>query len=198
VRAILLDPEARSGHQDPATAADYGKLREPALFITNVIRAFGGTTDGVLNTLTVNGSAIGAAEMSQDLFNAPSVFNYYPPAARVPGEIAGGPEFAIYSSLTSLRRDNFVYRLIYATIPPALPTRPSGTVIDLAPWDSLASNPDELLNRLNMLLLNGSMSASMRTSIRNAVLSIPGTDARGRVRAAIYLVLTSSQYQVER
>jgi uncharacterized protein (DUF1800 family) len=104
VRAILLDPEARNGHQDPATAPDYGKLREPALFIAGVIRAFGGTTDGVLNTLTVGGSPMGSTEMNQDLFNPASVFNYFPPSARVPGEIALGPEFAIFSSLSSLRR----------------------------------------------------------------------------------------------
>jgi len=198
VRAILLDPEARNGHLDPTTAANYGKLREPALFITNVLRAFGGTSDGVLNSLTVGGSAIGAAEMSQDIFNPASVFNYFPPTARVPGESAGGPEFAIYSSLTSLRRDNFVYRVVYSSIPPALPNRPVGTSIDLSSWDSLASNPDELLNRLDTLLLNGSMSASMRQSIKNAVLALPASNARGRVRAAVYLVLTSSQFQVER
>jgi uncharacterized protein (DUF1800 family) len=199
VRAILLDPEARFGHQDGATAAGYGKLREPALFMTNVVRAFDGTSDGVLNSLNVGGSAIGAADMNQDMFNPASVFNYFPPSARVPGENAAlGPEFAIFSSLSSLRRDNFISRVVFSTIPVALPNRPVGTSLNLAPWDASAANPDQLLDGLNRLLLNGSMSAEMRASIKTAVQAISATDLRGRVRSAVYLILTSSQYQVER
>jgi uncharacterized protein (DUF1800 family) len=198
VRAILLDPEARNGQQDPATAASYGKLREPVLLITNVIRAFGGTSDGVLNTLTVGGSQMGAAEMNQDLFNAPSVFNYFPPTARVPGEAAFGPEYAIFSSLSSLRRDNFIYRVVFLTIPVAAPNRPLGTSIDLAPFDALAANPGQLLDKLNTLLLGGSMSTDMRGAIEKAVSTISATNLRLRVRTAVYLILTSSQYQVER
>jgi hypothetical protein len=166
------------------------------LLIANIVRAFNGTTDGVLNTLNVGGSPIGAAEMSQDIFNPASVFNYFPPTARVPGEAALGPEFAIFSSLTSLRRDNLIYRLVYLTIPVAAPNRPLGTSINLAPYDSL--NPDQLLDSLNLLLLNGSMSAEMRQTIRTAVLSVPAAEPRNRVRMAVYLILTSSQYQVER
>jgi uncharacterized protein (DUF1800 family) len=198
VRAILLDPEARIGHQDPVTAASYGKLREPVLLITNVLRAFGATSDGVLNSLNVGGSPIGSADMNQDLFNPASVFNYFPPTARVPGEPAFGPEFAIFSSLSSLRRDNFIYRVVFLTIPVAAPNRPLGTSIDLAPYDALATNPDQLLDKLNTLLLSGSMSAEMRQSIKTAVLTIPSTNLRLRVRTAVYLILTSSQYQVER
>jgi hypothetical protein len=126
------------------------------------------------------------------------VFNYFPPSARVPGEIALGPEFAIFSSLSSLRRDNFINRVVFSTIPVSSPNRPVGTSINLAPYDSLASNPDQLLDSLNTLLLNGSMSAEMRQTIKTAVQTLPSTDMRGRVRAAVYLILTSSQYQVER
>ncbi|HYN40845.1 MAG TPA: DUF1800 family protein, partial [Thermoanaerobaculia bacterium] len=45
VKAILLDPEARGPvKSDPA----YGRLREPVLFVTNLCRALGATSDGVL------------------------------------------------------------------------------------------------------------------------------------------------------
>jgi hypothetical protein len=195
VRAILLDPEARGGHTDPA---NFGKLREPVLFITNVLRALKASSDGVLNALTVNGSPIGPAEMNQDLFNAPSVFNYFPPTARVPGESALGPEFAIYSSLSSLRRINLVNRLVFQNIPPAPPNRPLGTAIDLSSWDSLAANTDSLLDQLDTLLLSGSMSAETRLRLRTAIEQVPAGDSRLRVRTAIYLVLTSSQYQIQR
>ena len=197
-RAILLDPEARGPSKSPTTEPNYGKLREPVLFITNVLRAFNATSDGILNSLNVGGSLIGSADMSEDLFNAPSVFNFFPPTARVPGENALGPEFAIFSSLTSLRRSNFVYRVIFSTIPAAPPNRPLGTSIDLASWDSLAANPDQLLDSLNTLLLHGAMSLEMRQTIKTAVASVPASNPRLRVRTAIYLIATSSQYQVQR
>jgi uncharacterized protein (DUF1800 family) len=197
VRAILLDTEARGDFIDPATQPNYGKLREPVQSITNLLRAF----DGVLNSLNVGGSVFGSADMSQDVFNAPSVFSFYPPTARVPGENALGPQFGIFSSLTSLRRANFANRVIFSTIPAAPPNRPIGTSIDLAPWDLLANNPEQLIEALNQLLLHGAMSAEMRQSILTAVTSIPASPAsnlRSRVRTAIYLIATSSQYQVQR
>jgi uncharacterized protein (DUF1800 family) len=90
VRAILLDPEARGDSKDPATIPNYGKLREPAQFITNILRAFNAKSDGVLNSLNVGGSAIGSADMNEDLFNAPSVFNFFPPTVRVPEKARSG------------------------------------------------------------------------------------------------------------
>jgi uncharacterized protein (DUF1800 family) len=199
VRAILLDPEARGDFKDPAAEPNYGKLREPVLFITNILRAFHAASDGVLDSVNIGGSAIGSADMSQDVFRAPSVFNFYPPTAQVPGE-AGvlGPQFAIFSSLTSLRRDNFVNRVIFATIPAALPNRPTGTAIDLSAWDARASDPDQLIAALNELLLHGTMSGEMAHIVRDAVAGIAATDRRMRVRTAIYLIATSPQYQVQR
>jgi uncharacterized protein (DUF1800 family) len=204
VRAILLDTEARGDFIDPATQPNYGKLREPVQFITNLLRAFNANSDGVLNSPNVgvsnslNVGAIGSADMSQDVFNAPSVFSFYPPTARVPGENALGPQFAIFSSLTSLRRANFANRVVFSTIPAAPPNRPAGTSIDLFPWDPLANNPAQLIEALNQLLLHGAMSAEMRDSVRVAVESIPASSARLRVRTALYLIVTSSQYQVQR
>jgi uncharacterized protein (DUF1800 family) len=198
VRAILLDGEARGDFIDPSSQPNYGKLREPVQFITNLLRAFDATSDGVLNSLNVGGSSIGSADMSQNVFNAPSVFSFYPPTARVPGENAVGPQFGIFSSLTSLRRSNFANRVIFSNIAAAPPNRPTGTSIDLSPWDPLASNPDELIEAFNQLLLHGAISPEMRQSVKTAVENVPASNARLRVRTALYLIATSSQYQVQR
>jgi len=93
---------------------------------------------------------------------------------------------------------NFVNRVIYSNIPAALPNRPTGTSIDLSPWDALATDPDRLIDELNWLLLHGSISEETRTAVKDVVLSIPVSSRRSRVRAAIYLIVTSSQYQVQR
>jgi uncharacterized protein (DUF1800 family) len=206
VEAILLDSEARGDSKDPTALPNYGRLREPAQFITNILRAFNATSDGVLDSLplTVNNlpSAIGSADMSEDIFNAPSVFSFFPPTAGVPGENGVlGPEFVLFSSLTSLRRTNFVNRVIFSTIPAASPDRPLGTKIDLSAWDPLATNPDQpnqLIDVLNQLLLHGTMSADMMQSVLTAVTSIPNANRRLRVQTAIYLILTSPEYQVQR
>lgn len=87
---------------------------------------------------------------------------------------------------------------LFSTIPAAPPNRPSGTSIDLAPWDALASDPNQLIDALNQLLLHGVMSEEMRQSVMTAVTGIPASNRRLRVRTAIYLIATSSQYQVER
>ena len=105
IAAILLDPEARGAVKtDPA----YGRLREPVLFITNVCRAVGVTSDGIL--------AGQANAMGQNLFYSPSVFSYYPHAYEVPGTPLQGPEFGIQSSLAASSRINFVNALAFSHI----------------------------------------------------------------------------------
>ena len=72
VTAILLDPEARRG-DDPAQAQPSdGKLKEPVLFITNLLRAMNGMSDGA--SLSDR-----ASDMKQPPFFSPTVFNFYHP-----------------------------------------------------------------------------------------------------------------------
>jgi len=75
---------------------------------------------------------------------------------------------------------------------------PSGTSIDLAPLQPLAGNAKLLVEELNQRLLHGTMTFQNLTSIMGAVNAVPASDSLRRVRTAVYLVLTSSQYQVQR
>jgi len=68
IAAILLDPEARRGDVPATTNATDGHLREPILFIANILRAFGATSDGL-------GPANSATSMSEAPLDSPSVFN---------------------------------------------------------------------------------------------------------------------------
>src|SRR5207248_1156045 len=65
ITAILLDPEARG---DVKTDPSYGHLREPLLFMTNLLRWFNATSDGVLLT-NVSGAASFSTPLGQDIFN---------------------------------------------------------------------------------------------------------------------------------
>ena len=186
VSAILLDAEARG---DVQTDASYGHLREPVLFITNILRAFNATSDGVL--LAERGR-----DMGQYLFYSPTVFNYYQPTYVVPGTSILGPEFSIQSTSAAITRANFVNQMVFRTGGP-----PAGTVLNLTEMQNLASSTNALLNELDRVLMHGAMSSAMRARIATAIDALPNVTAADRLKRAqwaIYLVLTSSQYQVER
>jgi Protein of unknown function (DUF1800) len=194
VRALLLDPEARG---DLKTDANYGRLRHPAQLIAAILRAFdaksadrSALSDGYLNPQAVN--------MGMDVFRPPSVFSYFSPSGVVPGTNGvRGPEFALFSTSTALRRANFVNTIAFATIPVST-NAPAGTSLDLSRLEALAGNPDAVLDDLNELLMHGAMSAAMRGAVRQAVLAVAATNPSRRVRTAVYLIATSSQYQVQR
>jgi len=189
VTAILADPEARG---DSKGGAGYGKLREPVLYVTAAARAVGASSDGVF--LAQQSKSLG-----QDLFNAPSVFNYYPPGYVVPGTTANGPEFALLNASTEINRYNYANALAFGTIGP-IATLPgaTGTTPNWAPLQALAANPDALMNELDALLMHGTMGGDMRASILSAVTAIPASNPLMRAKTAYYLTISSPQYQVER
>ncbi len=196
VRAILLDPEARG---DAKTDPNYGRLREPIQLITNMLRAYdaksfdrAANSDGYLSP--------NAVTLDEDPLRPPTVFSYFPADYNVPGTDLTGPEFGILSATTSLRRANFISTILYVGIARSADTvngnAPQGTKIDVAAMQALAGNPQQLVSALNAQLMHGTMSAAMNASIVQALASV--TDPLKRTRMAIYLVATSSQYQVER
>lgn len=184
VKAVLLDPEARGPSR---READYGRLREPVLFVTNLCRALGAGSDGVL--------AAQATAMGQNLFNPQTVFGYYPPDYEV---VAGvrGPAFAIQSSTTAIARLNFVSALLSTGI--GRGTATGGTTVDLSRFAPLASSPEALVSAFDRLLLHGTMPGEAARAIAAAVAAVPATNALGRVRTAAYLVASSSAFQVAR
>ena len=183
IKAILLDPEARG---DAKTEAYYGKLREPVLYVTNLLRAFNATTDYVLQDYPKN--------MGQNLFSSPTVFNYFPAQYVIPGTNLAGPEFAQQSSSNAITRLNFVNIIITGKNGAAA----ANFQIDWSGLDAIANDPTALVAKLNRLLLHGAMSTSMKNDIVNAVSVVSVTEPHLRAQTALYLVATSSQYQVQR
>ena len=203
ITAILLDPEARG---DVKTDPNYGHLREPILLMTNLLRSFNATSDGVLTT-NVSGAGSFTTPLGQDQFNPPTVFSYFPANYGLPGTSLIGPEFGILDTSSTYQRANLVNSLFLANngngIAANPPNRPTGTQFNYASYQALAAGCTgvgscSLVDTLNTNMMHSTMSSSMRTSIINAVTGILSTDPAGRTRTAIYLVATSSQYQVER
>ncbi len=86
IAAILLDSEARRGDSPSTTNPGDGHLREPVLFVANILRAFGATTDGAA-------PANSSSSMSEAVMDAASVFNFFPPDYNIPGTNLLGPAF---------------------------------------------------------------------------------------------------------
>lgn len=209
VQAILLDPEARG---DVKTDPNYGKLREPAQYINNILRAFNvksfdktSTSDGVL---AGRSSTDFTGTLDQPIFQPATVFSYYQPDYEVPGTKILGPAFGILSTSKTLLRANNVNTLVYngvttnTTPTPASPDRPRGTSLDLSNIELISADPGAIADLLNRLMLHGTMSTQMRTSLINAISTINDVDttarARKRAQTAVYLVATSSQYDIQR
>ena len=57
---------------------------------------------------------------------------------------------------------------------------------------------NRLMDTLNLKMMHGTMTAQMRGTIQNAVLTVPASNPLLRAQRAVYLVVTSSQYQVQR
>lgn len=193
VKAILLDPEAFDDSIDVNALPNYGHLREPVLYITNILRVFNATTDGTL--LAEQGR-----NMGQYLFNSPSVFNYYRPNYQVPGAGILGPEFSIQTTSAAIAHANFANTMVFSRINNP-DTGAPGTVLDISAYQQMATSDttaQTLVNELNRLLLHATMSDAVRNRILQAVTSVPTTNPQRRAQWAIYLVITSTQYLIER
>ncbi|MGA3190411.1 MAG: DUF1800 domain-containing protein [Bryobacteraceae bacterium] len=185
ITAILMDPEARAGDDASATeAVSFGHMREPILFMTDVLRGLNATV------VATNSISSDATEMSEDLFNAGSVFSYFSPQSRTEFGLFG-PEFQIYSTQTAADRVNLVNSILYSTAS-------TGFKVNLKPFASQASDTATLLSYIGSIFLHGGMSSALEEAATNAVNGITLAAPTARAQAALYVVLTSGEYQIVR
>lgn len=196
VAAVLLDAEAR-GDGPPGSSG--GRLREPVLMMTAVLRALNGRTDG---------DALGwwwGETLRQHVFRSPSVFNFYPPDYPVPGTQLVGGAFGIHNANTSLQRLNYLTYLIdwggsqaVASVPNAV-----GTQVTLDAFDADAADAAKLVDRLSLLAHGEVLPSGPRAKVLEAVSWwTDKADAknwqRNRVKTAAYLVFAAPQFQIVR
>ena len=194
VRAIYLDPEARTVSQLP------GKVKEPVLLATSLARAIGYTTDGYAFVTRDAG-------MGQAPFRAPSVFNFYPYEFPLPqGAGLVSPVSKIVTTSTTMARHNFLYDWTVGGDGTRGEFKPTlgatGTVPDWASWEALGTDDGKILDRINLVLLNGTMTSAQRQSLLTAMAQIRNSDpkaqTRKRAQMALYVVASSPLFQVDR
>lgn len=204
IKAILMDPEARQADQYAVHNKD-GHLREPVLFITGILRGLGFSTAGAITFTSAGGSMLNIGQalprqglfMGQNVLHSPSVFNYFTPDYSIQNGTLLGPEFQLQTTANAPVRANFADF--------ASRNQYTGSGIDvsasLAALAAVAANPAQVADQLDQQFMHGQMSASMRQTIIDRVTALPGAtsaDRTFRARTALYLVVSSSQYQVIR
>jgi len=220
IRAVLLDPEARN--TTARQQAGWGRIREPLLRFTHLMRAFNATS------LTGNwplGITEVPGNLNQTAMRSPSVFNFYRPGftpAGTPIAKAGlvAPEMQILHESSVAGYADYLDRFVGATSPCLVGlgnmiTDPGNTQcgekkreirLDIDSLLNKAGDIDALIDEIDVLMLSGQMQTNTRQTIRNALNTIQynyrRTDEntrnihRRRTSLALYMALLSTDYLV--
>ncbi|MBI5255185.1 MAG: DUF1800 domain-containing protein [Burkholderiales bacterium] len=210
IRAILLHPEARN----VPTGNTAGKLREPVLRATALLRAFDYRSDSGLFRLgdTSNpGTALGQVPLK-----APSVFNFYRPGYVPPGTQAAQlglavPEMQLMHETSAAGYVNYTRNAISSGLGSYSSTFGRADVQpNFAPELALADQPGALVDQVALKLMGAPMPAALRTEVVTAVTAITvptptSTNAtqvanarRNRVNAAVFLTAVSPEFQIQK
>lgn len=204
VQAILLDPEAMNG--EDAKPQDFGKVREPLLFITHLWRAFQAQNglhkrgrDNEFEYLCF-GFQYARSFLQQ---NAPleslTVFNYFSPedtTSQLKNEGLVAPEMAvlgiagIHHIMLSFALETYTYDTYNLT-----------AHLDMSEEVALLENGQfgELIERMDLLFLAGRMTAGMKTLLLTYLqTNIAETEKDFLARNIVALVLISAEYAVQR
>ena len=199
LRQILLDPEARTA---PAEAdATYGKVREPLLRMTALMRAAKATSTSGQYQIHVTddpGSSLGQTAM-----RSPSVFNFWRPGYTPPNSdlAAGGlvaPELQVANESSAAGYLNAMQAAIQNGY-----GNGNDVKLDITDLQAIAGDVDALLNQIELLLTSGKYRPETRTRIRDVVSSVVvpmvGETAianarRDRVRLALFLTVASPEF----
>jgi uncharacterized protein (DUF1800 family) len=213
VKAVLLDPEARS-----VGDAASGKLREPVLRLTALLRAYGATSDSGKFLVGVTDDP--GVHLAQTPLRSPSVFNFYRPGYVPPGTESGAlgltvPELQLTSETTVAGYANYVRTGIQNGF------GLNGTDGKAARRDvqlkldaelALADKPSELVDLVATKLLVGQADPALKTDMVEAVSSITipalkpdgsnqasvDTAKKNRVWLALTLACVAPEYLVQK
>jgi uncharacterized protein (DUF1800 family) len=181
ITAILTDPEARAGDDPSATVNNnFGHMREPVLFMANLLR-------GLNATLTATSAPYNQATlMGQQLFYPATVFSYFSPLYTLENG-TGAPEFGIYTTQTAAERADIVNAALYGTLD-------KGTTLDLSAFEKFPNDVSSLVQYISYAFLHSGVSSSLAEDATKAASAV--TTPMAQAQAALYVVLTSSEYQI--
>jgi uncharacterized protein (DUF1800 family) len=213
ISAILLDYAARSA--TAANASSFGKLREPLLRVTSVVRVFPAAAQGNWDMEYTDMDS--TYNLSQTPLRAPTVFNYFYPGYQFPGTLASAglttPEFQLTSDTGVALQMNFLTSGILDgsgnTNGLSSYIGGSGAInLDLSPWMDAKytadANVPALVDSLNTLLVAGQLSPAAKTAIVAYVVnnfpSDPNSDPTwqlDRVAGVVQQIINSPDFLIQ-
>lgn len=195
VRAILLDVEARDVRWSKGSTS-FGRLKDPVQRAMTLARA-GRLERHARLSWWDYGDFYESSLQSPS--SAPSVFNFYRPDYRSPGLLAenqlAGPAFQITNSYTSI---SFVNRLWRNTVDGLRLYDTYNFPPDYRDLLEVAGNPPALVDRANLLLCGGTMSAATRATILNTLSQVSAGDPLQRVQLAVFLATACPEGAIQR
>jgi uncharacterized protein (DUF1800 family) len=194
-KAILTDPEAVTGPVDhPDT---FGKLREPLLRVTALWRAFHAYFPGNQYKYWYPEDELGQAPL-----RAGSVFNFFTPAYAPPGEVhdAGlvAPEFQITTEQRITTATNRFWECVFHGYAGYSNPKADTALLQINTEIAMAGDPPALVEHLNQLLMCGQMSQETKDVVVSMVEDTDPANPRQRVLEALYLIVTSPEFSVQK
>jgi uncharacterized protein (DUF1800 family) len=194
IKAVLLDPEAMTF----SSAASAGKLREPVIRLANWMRAFNAHSTLATGQFPVGNLDDPLREIGQTPMSSPTVFNFFrpdyiPPNSSIAAANLVSPEMQITEETSVVGYLNYMHNAIPRGIGTSNVIQP-----DYATELALASTPELLVDRINLLLMQNNMSVGLRTQILAAINSNPNNTALNKVYLAIFLTMASPEYLVQK
>lgn len=196
LRAVLLDYEARS--LTMVSQPGFGKQREPMIRFGNVLRAF--DARAISGKFHIHDLDDPVSGIGQEPLAAPTVFNFFAPDFSPPGAVATAnlvaPEFQITNETTAIGTANFMKELVEK----GFGWGDDELHLDYSSLLPLAGNIPALLDRLDLLLLSGGMSAATRATLGTLLngLAADGWTGEERVKAAVHVIVTSPDFVVQK
>ncbi len=195
IRAILTDYEARS--LDVIANQGYGKMREPVLRFSHLMRAFNFTC--ACGTYPIYWMDSPEYALAQNPLQSPTVFNFFEPGYSHPGHIASAglhsPEFQITNDTSVIGISNF-FRSVTQN---GFRGEGGRTILpDYSSYNSLASNVPQLIEQLNLVMTAGGMSTAFKSTLTNEISKISASEPQRRVIEAVHLILTSPDYVIQK
>jgi uncharacterized protein (DUF1800 family) len=200
ISAILLDPEARDTATDAANP-QYGKVREALIRYTNWARAF--TAQSRTGSYYLGSTEDPIWGLGQMPMRSATVFNWFAPGYVPPGTSiaqAGlvAPEMQMTNVTTVVGYLNYMQSAIGSGA-----KNGSDLFSSYGAELSLANTPDQLVARVNLLLMAGQMDSTLQSQILGAVSAIPISSGDQnainaalavRVQTAVYLTIASPAF----
>jgi uncharacterized protein (DUF1800 family) len=184
IKAILLDPEARRGDQIGSEGTQFGKMREPVLWYTGLLRGLSckrALKWSDVETITTS---------SQRPFDATSVFSYYLPTDRAPGSNLLAPEQRL------LTAEELSWRLGGGL---AEAVKRVGADCDASPFGrAFSASPAAFADLVNERFFRGAMPATLRQTLIDLAPTTWGDTPDQKAISLLLFALSTPYYGVIR